>query len=101
MTEKRIGTGLAGPGRPKGSVTKATLQMREWIEKTGKTPLEYLVSVYRNKKAAREDRIKAATAALPYVHSRMPQDVNVNGNMKVAGKIQTYRFPDNGRDNKT
>lgn len=100
MAEKRIGTGLAGPGRPKGSTTKATLELRKWVEETGRTPLEFLVLTYRNNKVPREDRIKAATAALPYVHSRMPQDVNLNGNMKVAGKIQTYKFPDNGRDKK-
>lgn len=31
MTEKRIGTGKAGPGRPKGSVNKSTNAIKEMV----------------------------------------------------------------------
>jgi len=41
----------------------------------GLTPLEYLVSIYRDPNMPTETRIDAAKSALPYVHRRMPMEV--------------------------
>jgi len=58
-------------GRPKGSHNKATLEQIEKIKESGQTPLEYLASIYQDPARDIKDRIDAAKAASPYVHSRL------------------------------
>jgi len=58
-------------GRPSGSSNMRSLDLANKIEEEGLTPVEYLVSVYRNKKASQSLRVAAARAAAPYVHSRL------------------------------
>jgi hypothetical protein len=45
--------------------------------KEGSTPLEFLLNVMNDVKAAMADRIEAAKAAMPYIHKRQPMAVEV------------------------
>ena len=58
-------------GRPRGSANMRSLELATRIEGEGLTPVEYLVSVYRNKRVSKSLRIAAARAAAPYVHSKL------------------------------
>ena len=60
-----------GAGRPKGAVNKATAEAKAAVEKTGETPLEYMISVMRDPKADARRRDAMAAAAAPYVHHRL------------------------------
>lgn len=60
-----------GAGRPKGSKNKRTGQQTKAVEQTGKTPLEYLLSVMRDDEQDQHARIDAAKAAAPYVHAKL------------------------------
>lgn len=59
-------------GRPKGAVSKKARIQEMQVVNSGMTPLEFLVSVYRNEDLPMNERIDAAKAAAPYVHKRMP-----------------------------
>jgi len=59
-------------GRPKGSYSKASKAQIEKVTSDGKlSPLEYLASIYQNPTEEKKDRIEAAKAAAPYIHSRL------------------------------
>ena len=58
-------------GRPRGSPNKATAVREAEIAASGLTPLEYMLGVMRDEKAAPEDRQWAAGNAAPYVHPRI------------------------------
>ena len=60
-----------GAGRPKGSRNKKTLEQVKAVEETGKTPLEYLLEIMRDKNRDADQRIDAAKAAAPYIHPRL------------------------------
>jgi hypothetical protein len=47
-----------------------------WIQTTGKTPLEYLTTVYRDTGQQTGHRISAASKLMEYIHRRMPQAVD-------------------------
>lgn len=57
--------------------------------KYGKTPLEVLMEIAAGQNASINQRIVAATAAMPYVHQKLPTAVEVTGevehNHKLAG----------------
>lgn len=57
--------------RPKGSKNKATLEREQAVKEGGMTPLEYLLSVFRNEESDSKERLDAAKAAAPYVHPRL------------------------------
>jgi hypothetical protein len=64
-------------GRRKGSKNKLNRQkeLQKAAESGGKTPLEYMLEVMRDPKAADERRDEMAKAAAPYVHARRaPED---------------------------
>jgi hypothetical protein len=58
-------------GRKKGVPNKATAAQAAEIAATGQTPLEYLLGVFRDERRDSDERLKAATAAAPYVHPRL------------------------------
>jgi len=59
-------------GRPKGSYSKASKAQVAQVTADGKlSPLEYLASIYQDCDQPQRDRIEAAKAAAPYVHSRL------------------------------
>lgn len=43
-----------------------------WVHRTGETPMEFLVRMYRNPLVSMEDRIKAALGARDLVHPKVP-----------------------------
>lgn len=67
-----------GAGRPRGSTNKVTLDALENVKASGESPLEYLCSVFRATGEDTDRRIKAATAAAPYMHTRF-QDIQHSG----------------------
>ena len=82
-------------GRPKGAKNKSTL-VRDEAEKrvakalaSGKqlTPLEFLLKCINNPALSLSARVQAATAALPYVHSRKPQEEVRRPNGGAGGLI--------------
>jgi hypothetical protein len=75
-----------GAGRKPGSVTQRTRDIAEAVMSDGGlTPLEYLVSIYRDPAADEAKRIDAAKAAAPYVHAKLANiEANVTGEMKIG-----------------
>lgn len=67
-----------GAGRPKGSRNKRTEKMIAAVNESGMTPLDYMLSVLRDESRDHAERIDAAKAAAPYVHSRL-QSVEATG----------------------
>lgn len=69
----------------KGKKTEANRQsILQEIEARGKkTPLEFLLQVMWNRKRPLETRIDAAKAAAPYVHRKMPLEVEHDGEVNV------------------
>ena len=72
------GGARSGAGRKKGGKNKLTIErlaigetIRERATSLGITPLEYMLNTLRDEKQSREERMKAAIAAAPYVHARL------------------------------
>lgn len=88
----KVGGKRPGAGRPKGSVNKRTIAAREKIERTGITPLEFMLRQMRKpyprgatlaqKQAHDAQRQQAARDAAPYVHARL-SSVQVSGGLKL------------------
>lgn len=82
-------------GRPKGSANKIASEARKRLykelEETGDlTPLEFCAREYRNVELPRDYRLEAAKAALPYMHSKMPNITQVQGDptLPLVQKIE-------------
>jgi hypothetical protein len=60
-----------GAGRKPGTPNRKTAEVAEAIDATGMSPLDYLVTLYRDATAEAKDRAWAANAAAPYCHPRM------------------------------
>jgi hypothetical protein len=58
-------------GRPKGSANKATAAKAAEIAASGLTPLDFMLSILRDKGSELAARFEAAKAAAPYVHPRL------------------------------
>lgn len=72
-----------GAGRKKGSKDKQTEEREKAIAKSGLTPLDYMLSVLRNKAADKALRMEAAKAAAPYCHPRLAQ-VDHGGSIELT-----------------
>lgn len=83
--------GPRGPGRPPGAVNKRTADMRDFILSRYRSPLEVLAQTYSRPVAelaaeldcSLEDAFKAqlfaAKELAPYVHGKMPVEVDLKG----------------------
>lgn len=60
-----------GAGRPRGVSPKKTQALRDAVAKGGVMPLDYLLSVMRNKKMETGTRLDAAKAAAQYIHPKL------------------------------
>ncbi len=60
-----------GAGRPQGSMNKRSQEKAEAIEASGLTPLDYMISVFRDEQNPAETRLEAAKSAGPYVHAKL------------------------------
>jgi len=58
-------------GRPRGSRNKRTRALIEAVEAGGETPLQYMLRVMRDPNADTKRRDAMATAAAPYLHSKL------------------------------
>lgn len=79
-------------GRPAGSVNKRTIATKEKVERTGITPLEFMLRQMRKpyprnatlaqRQAHDVQRQQAARDAAPYIHARLSA-VQVSGGLKL------------------
>jgi hypothetical protein len=60
-----------GAGRKLGSVSRIDAEARQRAFAGGMMPLDYLLSIVRDKKEDKRVRIDAAKAAAPYCHARL------------------------------
>lgn len=60
-----------GSGRPPGARNKRSIEQEAQIRESGKTPLEYLVSIYQDEEQPERMRLEAARSAAPYVHPKL------------------------------
>ena len=58
-------------GRPRGSRNKRSLASIEAAQASGQMPLDYMLGVMRDRKAATRRRDEMAKAAAPYLHSKL------------------------------
>ena len=65
-----------GAGRPKGELNKKHEAIIAAVVKDGVTPVEYMLSVMRDKNADAKDRAWAAEKAAPYIHPRPAPTAN-------------------------
>ncbi|WP_434053895.1 MAG: hypothetical protein RDA78_03030 [Roseibium sp.] len=66
----KTGGARAGAGRPPGATNKKSAEILAGAVKQGVTPVEYMLSVMRDKSAEAKDRAWAAEKAAPYIHAR-------------------------------
>lgn len=66
----KTGGARAGAGRPPGATNKKSAEILARAVKQGETPVEYMLSVMRDKSADAKDRAWAAEKAAPYIHAR-------------------------------
>ncbi len=64
-------------GRQKGTPNKVTVKRAAEIAASGKTPLDFMLSVLRDEDASIKERMWAAVAAAPYCHAK-PRPVAAN-----------------------
>lgn len=82
---------MPGPGRPKGSRNKASLRRQREVAATGITPLDYMLKVMRNPKAAWPRRDEMARSAAPYIHPKLAtlqSNVNLTGRLTLEALVQ-------------
>jgi hypothetical protein len=58
------------------------MEVVDWVQRTGDTPIEFLVRTYRSSSTKTMDRIGAARAVLDYVHRKMPHTIDVKDDRK-------------------
>ena len=70
MVGRKKGTPKTG-GRKAGTRNKRTAAQIKAVEESGITPLDYMLSILRDKKNSESVRLQAAKDAAPYVHQRL------------------------------
>lgn len=78
-------------GRQRGSRNHRTEAQAVAIEKSGLTPLDYMLTVLRDPDTDAEQRLDAAKAAAPYVHARLTSiEMGGKGGGPLVVKITRY-----------
>lgn len=67
--------------RPVGSTNKPKLI--SWAG-TERDPATYIAKVMQDEEAPAEQRLKAAVALLPYVHRRLPTELDIGGTSNIT-----------------
>jgi hypothetical protein len=62
---------------------KLLSELEKIQERGQKTPLEFMLAVMWNKKATVGIRLEAAKSAAPYVHKKMPLDIQHDGRIEI------------------
>ena len=78
-------------GRRKGTPNRATAAKSAAIEKSGLTPLDYMLRLLRNPKLDYELRLEAAKSAAPYVHPKLA-NVELTGKDGGVLTVQVVRY---------
>jgi len=86
-------------GRPKGALDMRSRNLRESIQRSGKTPLQFMLDIMRDEEEERPIRLQAAVHAAPYCHAKLQSitvenkvwdgDVNAITNDQLAWVIAT------------
>lgn len=79
-----------GAGRKPGALNKATAEQRKAVRESGMTPLDYMLSILRDKEADPKDRMWAAEKAAPYVHPKLAA-VEHSGGIDVTTQTKEQR----------
>lgn len=58
-------------GRKAGTPNRATAAREKAIAASGLTPLDYMLTLMRDERLPRQERLEAARSAAPYVHSKL------------------------------
>ena len=74
-----------GPGSPKGSRNKKTIEFVEKALAGGESPLEFLVRMMHDAEMKPDVRIDCAKAAAPYVHAKLS---SINVEALIDGEIE-------------
>lgn len=81
MAGRKKGTPKTG-GRKAGTRNKRTTELIKAIEKSGLTPLDYLLSVLRDEEKPENIRLQAARDSAPYIHQKL-QSLEVQSNVTM------------------
>ena len=76
--------GIKTGGRKKGSLNKKTIFRAEAAQKLRLTPLEFLLSVFRDETKDIAIRLDAAKCAAPYVHARLQTTTVQSGPIQIT-----------------
>jgi hypothetical protein len=94
-------------GRQKGTPNRATAEARAAAKATGILPLDYMLGVMRDAGADQKRRDAMATAAAPYLHSKLnavdapPADTQENPKVSVkVSFVAPPRWPDDDEEGK-
>ena len=102
MTDRKSNRGGSRPnaGRKPGAINKATAKARQMAEETGEMPLAFMLARMRDPEAPMEDRMDAAKAAAPYVHSKLSSvdHQSSDGTMSPSPTVVEFVAPDAGED---
>jgi hypothetical protein len=79
-------------GRPKGSVNRRTLELREQIEQLvaqgkGEPPAVILFKIANNRKAGLAVRARAAGDLMPYLHPKL-STMDINLDAQIGGGVR-------------
>lgn len=77
-----------GRGRPKGAVNQATKDQVAHCRRMGMSPLRFLQIIWSDEKHKIDDRIRAASAALPYLHAKLPVAVDLGDQGLISLTIE-------------
>jgi hypothetical protein len=80
LSTKPKGGARPGSGRKPGIANRKTAEQVAAASASGITPLEYMLSVMRAPETDPRDRLVAAQAAAPYIHSKL-SSITVAGDM--------------------
>jgi hypothetical protein len=93
MAGKGSPPGVRRGGRQKGSLNHATLARQSAILASGLSPLDYLVSVYRDEEQAVNVRVDAAKAVAGYCYPKL-QALDLGSREGQPITVQVIRFSD-------
>jgi hypothetical protein len=88
-----MATGLKTGGRRRGTPNRATASKRDQILGSGMSPLDFMVSVFRDEAQPLALRLDAARSVAPYCHPRL-STVDVGSHEDKPLQVQIIRFSD-------
>ena len=84
-----MATGKKTGGRVKGVPNKRAAELKRIIQESGITPLDYMLQVMRASETEPKDRLAAAIAAAPYVHSKLSA-IELSGDKNAPVEVKIH-----------